>query len=166
MNKRQILDSLHKIANQLDSNGIYLEANEITKVMQRIAQIQPSFKNKFYGGMDEKGNIIGYFGQEDNDITQVAPNYVGDYRMDIDREEELRRPLFDGRVDENGQIKGSFIDNNTLPESSKFNKPITNLDTAMKLNKQFPNSQPGVIVTDATTGLQFTKNSLGVWLKK
>ena len=166
MNKRQILASLNDIANQLDSNGIYSEANEITKVMKRIAQIQPSFKTKFYGGMNEQGNIIGYFGQEDNDTTQVAPNYVGDYRMDIDHEEELRRPLFVGRLDENGETIGSFIDNNTLPESSKFNRPITSLDTAMKLNKQFPKSQPGEIVTDTTTGLQFTKNSQGVWLKK
>jgi ribosomal protein S21 len=38
MNKRQIVASLIKIANELDNNGLYKEANTITKVMVRIAE--------------------------------------------------------------------------------------------------------------------------------
>lgn len=37
MNKRQIIASLNKIANELDNNGLYTEANSITNVMKRIA---------------------------------------------------------------------------------------------------------------------------------
>lgn len=38
MNKRQVVGSLQNIADQLDSNGLYNEANQITNVMKRIAQ--------------------------------------------------------------------------------------------------------------------------------
>ena len=37
MNKRQIIASLSKIANQLDTAKLYTEANTVTKVMSRIA---------------------------------------------------------------------------------------------------------------------------------
>jgi hypothetical protein len=37
MNKRQIIASLNKIANELDLNNLYKEANTITKVMTRLA---------------------------------------------------------------------------------------------------------------------------------
>jgi len=38
MNKRQIVASLNKIANELDTNGLYVEANEVTKVMVKLSQ--------------------------------------------------------------------------------------------------------------------------------
>ena len=37
MNKRQIVASLNKIANELDKNGLYKEASSVTNVMKRIA---------------------------------------------------------------------------------------------------------------------------------
>lgn len=37
MNKRQILASLNKIANELDNTGMHVEANSVTKVMTRLA---------------------------------------------------------------------------------------------------------------------------------
>lgn len=37
MVKRQIAASLNKIANELDKNGLFMEANTITKVMTRLA---------------------------------------------------------------------------------------------------------------------------------
>jgi hypothetical protein len=38
MNKRQIVASLNKIANELDTNGLFNEANEVTEVMVKISQ--------------------------------------------------------------------------------------------------------------------------------
>ena len=35
MNKRQIIASLNKIANELDNAGLYTEANSITNVMKK-----------------------------------------------------------------------------------------------------------------------------------
>ena len=36
MNKKQILASLNKIANELDNTGLHVEANSVTKVMTRL----------------------------------------------------------------------------------------------------------------------------------
>ena len=38
MNKRQIIASLHKIANELDNNSLYQEANILTNLMQKLAK--------------------------------------------------------------------------------------------------------------------------------
>jgi len=40
MNKRQIVASLNSIANELDTKGLFKEANEVTEVMVRISQSQ------------------------------------------------------------------------------------------------------------------------------
>ena len=37
MNKRQILASLNKIANELDNNGLFAQATSLTKIMQKLA---------------------------------------------------------------------------------------------------------------------------------
>ena len=79
MNKRQIIASLNKIANELDTAKLYTEANTVTKVMSKIAmdendeynmdeylpdderyfmdededEEEPSMYQEFHGGMDE-----------------------------------------------------------------------------------------------------------------
>jgi hypothetical protein len=40
MNKKQIVASLNKIANELDNSGLHTEANSVTNVMEKIAQMQ------------------------------------------------------------------------------------------------------------------------------
>jgi hypothetical protein len=39
MNKRQVISSLNKIAEELDNNGLYVEASTITNVMKKVAQV-------------------------------------------------------------------------------------------------------------------------------
>ena len=39
MNKRQVLAALNKVANELDNNGMFNEASEITNVMHKVAQL-------------------------------------------------------------------------------------------------------------------------------
>ena len=79
MNRRTIIASLNKIANELDNNGLFNEANTVTKVMSKIAMDEndeynmedyfpygdpdgddddddmeePSMYQEFHGGMDE-----------------------------------------------------------------------------------------------------------------
>ena len=38
MNKRTIVASLNKIANELDKNGLFSESSTVTKVMSRLAE--------------------------------------------------------------------------------------------------------------------------------
>ena len=40
MNKRQVISSLSNIAEELDNNGLYVEAKQVTNVMRKIAQVQ------------------------------------------------------------------------------------------------------------------------------
>jgi hypothetical protein len=40
MNKKQIVASLNKIANELDNSGLHKEANSVTNVMEKLAQMQ------------------------------------------------------------------------------------------------------------------------------
>lgn len=63
MNKRQIVASLNNIANQLDNNGLYNEANTVTKVMSRLAMDEDDEHNiDEYLPDDER-----YFMNEDED---------------------------------------------------------------------------------------------------
>ena len=39
MNKRQVISSLYNIAEELDNNGLYVEASTITNVMKKVAQV-------------------------------------------------------------------------------------------------------------------------------
>jgi len=45
MNKRQIVASLNKIANELDNTGLYQEANIVTRVMKRIADDDSDYRD-------------------------------------------------------------------------------------------------------------------------
>ncbi len=49
MNKRTIVASLSKIANELDNSGLYKEANEITDVMVRLSQLETIFLSGLAG---------------------------------------------------------------------------------------------------------------------
>jgi len=53
MNKRQVISSLNKIAEELDNNGLYVEASEITHLMKKIAQFNDGRdKTKFHSLRD------------------------------------------------------------------------------------------------------------------
>ena len=51
MNKRIVMASLNKIANELDNNGLHNEADTVTKVMSRLAMDG----NDEYGSMEDMG---------------------------------------------------------------------------------------------------------------
>ena len=51
MNKRTVMASLNKIANELDNNGLHNEADTVTKVMSRLAMDG----NDEYGSMEDMG---------------------------------------------------------------------------------------------------------------
>ena len=75
MNKKIIVASLSEIANELDNNGHYKEANTVTKVMSRIAQEMPE------GELPEdaeaqQGGLEGFFNSV-GDRLFGAPKYPG-----------------------------------------------------------------------------------------
>jgi hypothetical protein len=48
MNKKIIIASLNKIANELDNIGSFVDANEVTKIMVKIAQEDPGQNDEIY----------------------------------------------------------------------------------------------------------------------
>lgn len=70
MNKKQILLSLNKIANELDVNNLYKEASTLTKVMTKIALLSP---NDDY----DDDNVIEDFSNHNiSDLTNKLSNIL------------------------------------------------------------------------------------------
>ena len=57
MNKKQIVASLNKIANELDNTGLFTEANTVTKVMSRIAK-DDEYNTEDYGICPDCGEYL------------------------------------------------------------------------------------------------------------
>ena len=92
MNKRQVIASLNKIANELDTNGLYAEATSLTKIMKKLAL------DRFRG--NENFNEV--FGPMDDDYDGFNPEQFGkmvealrDLTMPYGGEEDLVGKLMD-----------------------------------------------------------------------
>jgi hypothetical protein len=67
MNKRQVIASLNKIANELDTNGLYSEATSLTKIMNKLAMDENDEYN-----MDElMPDDVRYF--DDEEVGEDEP---------------------------------------------------------------------------------------------
>ena len=70
MNKRTVMASLNKIANELDNNGLHNEADTVTKVMSRLAYDdfdERDYMNDKMDGMDLMGDDYMPYGNPDGD---------------------------------------------------------------------------------------------------
>ena len=79
MNKRQILASLNNIANKLDNNSLYKEANAITNVMIKIAD---EFREDYSPEPDASSESF-------LDKMVVLPSYWGKYQEKYDEKQRL-----------------------------------------------------------------------------
>ena len=77
MNKRTVMASLNKIANELDNNGLHNEADTVTKVMSRLAMDgNDEYNMEDYGICPDCGEYLedgmcqdcGYGEDEDYDM--------------------------------------------------------------------------------------------------
>jgi hypothetical protein len=78
MNKRTVMASLNKIANELDNNGLHNEADTVTKVMSRLAYDFEGMGEEEINGNDEY-NIEDYmpYGDEDDDMDMEEDDDMG-----------------------------------------------------------------------------------------
>ena len=79
MNRRTIVASLNKIANELDTNGLYTEANTVTKVMSRLAMdFDEKYSNRgLTEGLDEISSMMDMHGNHPAD--KLREDYSKDY---------------------------------------------------------------------------------------
>ena len=76
MNKRTVMASLNKIANELDNNGLHNEADTVTKVMSRLAY--DDFDERDYYNDKMEDNMEDYFpyGDPDGDDSSSSSSLV------------------------------------------------------------------------------------------
>jgi hypothetical protein len=98
MNKRTVLASLNKIANELDNSGLHNEANTITKVMVKLAYDEDEFEKTKYK--------LRY----DTSQTAECP--------------DCGEILFDGECDECGYIGENIYDPSNYEEYFKRNPDV------------------------------------------
>ena len=60
MNKRQVISSLNNIAEELDNQGLYVEAKQISNVMKKIAQGPLNTPSKEPSGETAKNALFYY----------------------------------------------------------------------------------------------------------
>ena len=79
MNKRTVMASLKKIANELDNNGLHNEADTVTKVMSRLAY--DDFDERDYYADKMEDNIEDYmpYGDEDDDMDMEDEDFPVEY---------------------------------------------------------------------------------------
>ena len=103
MNKRQILASLNKIANELDNSRLYAEASTVTKVMKRLASDMDAFKKDPDGFMTDRIDLQSsdnlfekYRDNNQNNVIDALNEAIQDMRDKVGisiSEEELNRVI-------------------------------------------------------------------------
>ena len=86
MNKRQVISSLNKIAEELDNNGLYVEAKQISNVMKKIAQMdaaQPDTRQNVLKMLDINLNFISTDVMSGNPVNQGHIDAVNQAKRDI-----------------------------------------------------------------------------------
>ena len=90
MNKKQIVASLNKIANELDNSGLYAEASTVTKVMSRLASDMDDFKKDpsgYIGNIMDpevnRGDLYGdYMDRHENKVIDALAEAIQDMEDD------------------------------------------------------------------------------------
>ena len=92
MNKRTVMASLNKIANELDNNGLHNEADTVTKVMSRLAY--DDFDERDYYNDKMEDNMEDYFpyGDPDGDDDMEEPSMYQEFHGGMDEIQDMMNP--------------------------------------------------------------------------
>lgn len=91
MNKKQIVASLNKIANELDNSGLYAEASTVTKVMSRLASDMDIVQERNLRGLvgdifdpeRNRGDLFGnYMDNNKNKVIDALAEAIQDMEDD------------------------------------------------------------------------------------
>lgn len=108
MNKKQIVASLNKIANELDNSGLYAEASTVTKVMSRLASDMDNFQKDPSGYVGDildperkRGDLYGnYMDNNKNKVIDALAEAIQDMEdndmisaAEIDKVREIKNEL-------------------------------------------------------------------------
>jgi hypothetical protein len=125
MNKRQIIASLNKIANELDSAKLYTEANTVTKVMSRIAMDE----NDEYNIDEYLPDDQRYFMREDED-EKYEPSMREELDSDMMQVSDMLDPM--GTSNRADDILSHHAKDYNKPRVSDLENVFDELDTMIE----------------------------------
>ena len=126
--KRQIIAKINNIANQLDSNGFYVEANVLTNVMKKLA---------FDRDFDDEGTYDEMFGPM-NDDPDMDGKIIVSYTEDRDNPYQSKYTV-------SVYIDGEFQESiNTFEDENGRKHLLHDLDKANQMAREIPSQHPNV----------------------
>jgi hypothetical protein len=135
MNKRQILASLHNIANTLDNSGFFKEANALSSVMTKVAQQVPQTQQA-YGQQNpqpnsQRMNIINESNRLGNELGQYREKFMSLF-------EETKRKIDSGipMQEKNGVLNASIMMNQMIA----YMQPLANKEKNINIQLGYPPS--------------------------
>jgi hypothetical protein len=125
--KRQIIAKINIIANQLDTNGLYAEANSLTNIMRKLA---------FDRDFDEEGTHDEMFGPM-NDDPDKSGKIIVSYTADKHNPYQSRYTIY------------VFIDDEAVEEINSYEDEngkhfLHDLDKANQMAREIPSQHPNV----------------------
>ena len=125
MNRRTIVASLNKIANELDNNGLYTEANTVTKVMSKIAMDE----NDEYNIDEYLPDDQRYFMREDED-EKYEPSMREELDSDMMQVSDMLDPM--GTSNRADDILSHHAKDYNKPRVSDLENVFDELDTMIE----------------------------------
>ena len=125
--KRQIIAKINTIANQLDRNGLYAEANSLTNIMRKLA---------FDRDFDEEGSHDEMFGPM-NDDPDMDGKIIVSYTEDRDNPYQSKYTV-------SVFIDGKFEESINTYEDENGKHFLNDLNKANQMAREIPSQYPNV----------------------
>jgi hypothetical protein len=126
--RRQIIAKINNIANRLDSNGFYVEANVLTNVMKKLA---------FDRDFDDEGSHDEMFGPM-NDDPDMDGKIIVSYTEDRDNPYQSKYTV---SVFIDGEFEESI---NTYEDDNGKKQLLNDLNKANQMAREIPSQHPNV----------------------
>ena len=167
MNKRQIVTALSNIANTLDNNRLYPEANILTKVMNKLAQedSKPEYdytKERLYNTLSDFGKEYVADRNRENPITSYkefdaaiyhafqSPNPRISEMMFLSPFEQSQNVFTQINPDVSELLRGMFMIDRGIDNDKTFQSFKGSIYPALKKKMQ---ERPSTETLDLTTGI-------------
>ena len=129
MNKRQVISSLNNIAEELDNQGLYVEAKQISNVMRKIAQGPLNTPSQVPSGETAKNALFLYTnGEIASSISRPITEARGLLKKVIDAFQSNKKFF-------NDPVYGAELKNKITEDMSLLNSMISAYNNFPRSNK-------------------------------
>ena len=129
MNKRQVISSLNYIAEELDNNGLYVEAKQISNVMKKIAQVPLNTQSTEPSGETAKTALFNYTYGEIPGLISTPMSQAKRIMKKVMDAYESNKKFF------NDPVSGAELKNKISEDMSLLNSMISAYNNFPRSNK-------------------------------